>query len=800
MANKLVTLLINAKDGASDTLRRIGGALGGLRAQAGGAAEGAQNIGDAMFGAIAKANLLGFALNKVGEAAAIMGAKFEEAKQIEIGDVSAASTFTALTGQSFQESTKFVGDFSKEISKIAGALPGATADYNRVANSIIDNVIPAFKDANGVLDQGAFKENLIDITKKMTLLGVTSNTHAGAVGMFTARLLDGNIASARNLLFADNNPAFIALLQKEIEKRGKKMNEFKKFSAKERVEIVQAVSGKFVSKEVIDAASNTVEGLLAGINSSIFDPKSGVFGLLRDLTDAPGNQTVMTAIGGAIKGIQKFFGGIGNLLTALGVPSIDPMMAAYNGINKFTEFINQSADILGNMAGVAANQGGILQGLEALTKKYLSIDFLLPKFQGLFKNITAFLQPIFDRYLNIDNAKALINGAASGLSSIFNSIAAKMPAIISGATTAISGITNYLAPIVSKYLNPQILLNGVQFLLDKASEFIKGFFAWTANLSSNLLGQNGLNIIAGSGVGSYQIFSQMGKFMGELLNKVIFFIIDLPWSDIFITIGNVAITGIAALATAFTGMQVGILSAIIDTGKNLLIGLWQRYLEFFNTVWQTIFFTLNEIGTGIVAVGQGFLAQTGEKIASTFDGITNFFGGLWDWLMQSISQAIESAKQQITQMISQPLQAAGNAVSGATNFVQGVVSDPLGSAANTASSAMNAVGNFFNPPAYTGRIPTASGGLLGAFVTESRNMPSGATPVMANDSEFILTPAQMGRLMRGSAAIGATSQAPSSVSVGDIHIHGISNPAAIADAVIQEIEARLNNYQQSVLA
>ncbi len=53
--------------------------------------------------------------------------------------------------------------------------------------------------------------------------------------------------------------------------------------------------------------------------------------------------------------------------------------------------------------------------------------------------------------------------------------------------------------------------------------------------------------------------------------------------------------------------------------------------------------------------------------------------------------------------------------------------------------------------------------------------------------------------MQGSASVGVAS-ASSNISIGDIHIHGIQNPVAIADAVLAEIEARFNSYQQGVLA
>jgi hypothetical protein len=166
VASNLVNLIVQVSGAAAATsaFGRIGAAMGGLGRSANAASGSTGSLSNAIFSGIIKANLLGQALNAVGNAASFMGQKFEEAKKIQLDTVSAAGTFAALTGESYKESEKFVVSFGAELSKIAGALPGATADYQRVANSIMDNVIPAFKDANGVLNKGEFQKNLTDIT------------------------------------------------------------------------------------------------------------------------------------------------------------------------------------------------------------------------------------------------------------------------------------------------------------------------------------------------------------------------------------------------------------------------------------------------------------------------------------------------------------------------------------------------------------------------------------------------------------------------------------------------------------
>ncbi|NDJ20954.1 hypothetical protein GS682_04700 [Nostoc sp. B(2019)] len=728
MASTIVDLIIRARDGTKDVLGRIRSTLGGLGNDG---KKTGESMGDALFGAIVKANLLGQALSMVGNAASFMGQKFEEAKKIEIGDVSAASTFSALTKQSFADSTKFVSEFSKEIAVIAGTLPGATKDYNMVANSIMDNVIPAFKDANGVLDQGKFKENLVDITKKMTLMGVNSGTHAQAVGMFTARLLDGNIASAKQLLFADNNPAFMGQFKEALQKQGKTEADFKKMTSKQRLEIIQAVSEQFISKDVIEAASNTVEGLLAGIESSIFDPKSGVFGLLRDLSSAEGNQTVMSAVAGGIKAVTGFFEAGAKILQALGVPSVDPMMVLYNGINTFTGWVNQVAKFASQTAAIiriTKGEGGGFKSIVAMAQRFLSPKKLMAGLEGLL-------------------------GQAAGFTNL---------------------------------IDPTRIMAGLDY-------FLKEAMTWINSLFSSLASSTGKLLSAGGGaLGFATMGAKLGWFAGDMVAKLVYFVLNLPWGDIFITIGNLALAILPAISSAYVAFRARMVvllgEVVVALGKGLMDGL--------NMIWIASTYTLQEafgsIGSQINNAISYQINGWGEVFNYAISSTGNFFGQLgsaiadmWNRLMAAIKGAIDGVINSAGNFISNPLGSTGN-----------FIGDAASSAFNAGSNVVSGAASFLG--FYKGHIPTASGGLLGAFATESRNMPSGASPVMANDSEFILTPAQMSRLMRGSAAVGASSGG--NVLAPVINVYGVNDPVAIARLALEQLEIMYTQQQQGQLA
>lgn len=806
MASSIIDLIIRARDQASSVFGRIGAAMFGLGKNANVASDGAGSFVNAITGGILQANLFTAALGQVQNGIGFMMGKFEEAKGIQTKLVATAGSFAAVSGVSFAESTKFVGDFNLEIAKIAGALPGATKDYNAVANTILDKLVPAYKDMNGILDKEGLHTGLVDITKQMTLLGIQTGTNSNSTAMFAGRFLSGmeSLRGLRILEFGTNNPAFLEEVKLALKAQGKSEKDFQKLTVKQRAELLKTVSAKFITKEVLDAASNTVDGLTEAIKSNLFDPTSGIFGLMRDLSPAEGNQSVMTAIASGIKSLTNqegtgFFDQLGNLFAALGVPKIDPMLVLYNGINTLTSWITNISSVVATTSDQINAGGGGLTGLNQLMKQlasssYLNTDFIYPKFQFLFKNIAAFLQPIFDKYLNISNIQSLINSAASGLSNIFGLIAAKMPGLI-------GGVVSFLMPLAEKYLNPAALSMGVQKLFDGFGGVVNGFFAMTASLSGSLLGENGAQISAVAAGAGYLIF----KFLGDLISQFGMFVIHLPWADIFITIGNVSIAAFAALASFTAGALLAgyenYKQNMIPLLGSLVSAIWDGTVMLVQGLGISLAESFNQIISNFSLIVAEFDKAAGTSIGDFFDWITQGIMGMWEGLKAAFNSALEGAKK-VYQAIADPVGSATNAVtsvgSNVVNSVNNIVSDPLGAIGNAGTSVFNTIGGLLNPPAYNGHIPTAANGLLGALATESRNMPSGASPVIANSSEFVLTPAQMSRMMQGSASVGASSASPG-VFAPVFNITG-SNASEIAAQVMQILESQFQEFQQGVLA
>jgi hypothetical protein len=352
--NNLVTVTISARDEASKV---ISGLQKGIE------------------GAALKANLLANVItNGVSSAFSALNDKFKESTQLQLNNITATSTFAALTGKSFADSGELVQKLNNNLAEAAAKLPGSTQAYKDIALGISDNLIPAFTDANGAFNEGAFLEGITDITKGLGVLGAASNVAAKDVSKFTAKFLGGSsISELKQLLFAEANPAFLSLVEKRLAESGKKLQDL---TVKERTEILKAVQSQLVTPDTIRAASGSVGGLIEGLKSNLFDASSGMFGLMRDLdTKTKGEQSVLTAINDgldALIGDDGLFSVLAKSLSELGISFGDPMVTLREGIITFTANIKKFSDNLKNLSSLDSIPELIGTGLANLVNNAFS--------------------------------------------------------------------------------------------------------------------------------------------------------------------------------------------------------------------------------------------------------------------------------------------------------------------------------------------------------------------------------------------------------------------------------------------
>jgi signal transduction histidine kinase len=318
-----VTITLNVRDNASGVLRGLQGILG-QNAIAGAA------MGSAITGA----------LNGAKAAVGGLTSALSEAMEIQSSNISTAGDFMKLTGKSYAESIGFVDSFGKRMEALANDLPGVTAEYVKFGKGITDNLLPAFKNLDGSLQENSFKAALDEISKSASIRVATGDsTTAQAVRGVSRALQEGKtIAELERLKFFMDNPAVISLLKQETEKQGKS---FESMSARQRAELLQKALA--VPEEVINASKESIAGLLEGFRSSLLSPQTGLFGLLRD-TDLglSGDQSVFAALNVTVKkvlGPGGLFDQMAQTMKALGF-SADPMKALFSGITRFNAWLD----------------------------------------------------------------------------------------------------------------------------------------------------------------------------------------------------------------------------------------------------------------------------------------------------------------------------------------------------------------------------------------------------------------------------------------------------------------------------
>ena len=296
------------------------------------------NLGSTIRNNVALGTLMGEAISKgigvaVGGLNGLIG-KFSEAADIQMENIALAGDLSKLSGLAFKDSGVFVDEFTQRMSKAAATLPGATADFVNMGKSLMDELIPSFQDANGELDKIAMNKALDKLSIAGGMRAVSSGVTTAESGRAIAKLLGGQstLAELSRLDFFEKNKAVLATLRTDLEAQGK---ELKDLSSKEILALAQNAIG--VSDDVIDAASNSTSGIIAGFQSALFDPNTGTFGILRKLSD-----------GSSVFGENGVIGKASGILSAMGLTA-DPMEALASGLEWINGWIKKAGFFLNSI-------------------------------------------------------------------------------------------------------------------------------------------------------------------------------------------------------------------------------------------------------------------------------------------------------------------------------------------------------------------------------------------------------------------------------------------------------------------
>lgn len=337
----VVDLVVKLRDQATAGIRGIGSALSGLSSSTASAATQTQGFAGALTQGILQANAVQFAIGKATEAMGGFQKAFGEAQQLQVSGLTAANTFATQTGKSLAEGEAVVDRLNQRLAVSAAALPGTTQDYKNLAIQVQDNLIPAFKQAGGAFDTKGFEDAVFKISESFGVLGATGGAATSDINLFLTKALAGSSeASLRILKFAETQPSVLGNIKEELTKVGQESLD--KVDISKRIDILRKVGEKAITKEFKEKASATVEGLVQTYKSGLFDPTTGLFGLMRDLEpNTQGAQTVFNEFNTSLNlliGSNGILGQFTQLMGTLGL-TFDPMSVLRQGVVVFNSFL-----------------------------------------------------------------------------------------------------------------------------------------------------------------------------------------------------------------------------------------------------------------------------------------------------------------------------------------------------------------------------------------------------------------------------------------------------------------------------
>lgn len=614
----IADLIIRLKDEASAGLRGVRSALSDFGSSATDAAGQTQGLVGTIAQGVLQANAIQFAISKATEAVNFLNSKFEEAKSLQLANVSAATTFSSLTGQSYDQAAEFVDKLNARLAKSAAALPGATQDYKNLAIAIQDNVLEAFKDPSGKLNQKGFEDTLASIAESYGALSAASGVATGNTNLGLTKALAGaSTDQLKQIQFFEQNQVVLTEIDKRLAALGKKS--LKDLNISDRVKVIEQAGKKFITDDFKKRASSTADALIESYKSQMFDPTTGLFGLMRDLDPTTkGAQSAFTAFNDSLKlliGDDGLLNKFGDIMKSLGL-SVDPMAVLRNGIlafNKFLTQVNAQVDAISTFIKVSG------EALNAGTVSVTDLAYTITQNVGNFSTNV------------ISMVGAAIEKATDNVINQVNSQLAHVPSILSGIMSAIAPVISQgIHDLTARFLDLPVggKLTAVAIGAAGAFYFFNTAIGQTAlTLGGLLLSAIPVAIeaiaavgLAVTGLGDATVGATVGllRFVSFGLRPLVV----TSWSSI--------VGGIGSLLTAVTSLSIGSIWSALTTELALMGGELLTFSGMVTTAGIALLANPIVLGIGAIALAAGLIYKYWEPI-------THFFAGFTSGVMEALS-------------------------------------------------------------------------------------------------------------------------------------------------------------------
>jgi hypothetical protein len=506
------------------------------------------------------------------------------------------------------------------------------------------------------------------------------------------------------------------------------------------------------------------------------------------------------------------------------------------------------------LAGKPLQKMGSGERLQVLLKALdvSMTDDTLKRMTGtLDANVQTFMSTLFDPTTGIFGLQKDLDNQRQGVQSAFMGISETITALIGG-DGLFFALGNLLKALGVEFIDPmQQLRNTALYwamMIRRLAEILNGGAAIASAMDRAAFLKDNIGklvgVIAGSfnrmlaaaaGIDYKAILGTAGKLLAELINQASGVLKTLDYRAIATTAGRlleglmfgfatslsslsldswisiasiIGGIGLTAMATSVLGSAAASFVAawgfaihfiapalipalasvpVILVGAAVLamVALGKAIYAHWPQIWGGIKLALDSLGNVVVGgfkILWGFASGQNDLMKS---GLEQFLGGLtgiFDWL----NARLDDVKAQLGVQTSGQATADDVAMRAEQRFqaARGLSGDRPASPGSptTAPAIPHAAGGF--------------GGLLGGLFNELQQMPSGASPIVANSTEAILNQAQQ----RSLAARLGGSGGGGNLSVGSLTINtAATNVEGIARDVMAAIAAEYRQFQQSKL-
>lgn len=565
-------------------------------------------------------------------------------------------------GDSFQNSTKPVGDFVSTVSKIAGAI-GLT----KVVGAIGDGV----RNMVGELDESSKAWQTFE--SNMTFLGKTpaqissiekslqsyaqetiysSSDMASAYAQFASvgvKGVDRLVKGMGGLAAATDDPkqAMKTLMEQGTQMAAKPMVQWADFrlmleqtpAGMAAVAKAMGMSTKELVQNVQDGKISTqqfFDGIEKAGNSKAFQKMATSYKTVGEAMDGL-QETLANKLQPAWQAMSKVaIGAISGIIDKIGAINFDSVISSIGNffspfsalvLNIKTQLSNLGkGDSMSGLSSVIKGVGSVLQTIWSLVGSLVNVAFV---------NLISIAQKVGDAFNS-----AFGNGKMSG---IFNGIKQAVIDFGAAAMEVMTTVGNFIANLPWKAIfdGVKVALSGVVAVLKPFAAIVKAAFAndIVKSFAAAIFGAVGAFKVIGLAIGGFSsvlgVFSTMIGPIRGVISVITNFVTIVKtaggvWKAFGLILGmNPWVLLIAGIAAVVAGLVYFFTQT--KTGQNL----WSGFVSWLQGAWQGLVGVAQTVWSAI----SGAFISAISGIQTAWSGITSFFSNLWAGITTTASAA-----------------------------------------------------------------------------------------------------------------------------------------------------------------